>query len=224
MSVRTIYVVRHGQTEWNVATRMQGHMDSALTALGRVQADLHGRILARLGGIESIVASPLGRTRETADLVNAHLAVPLRHAPALMERDCGAWSGLTIKEIAATYPDEWRARLDDPYYHRPPGGENLVDMELRVQGLLEALLCGPQRSLTLITHGVMSRVILKRLLDLEPELAVTVRHPNELFYRVEIENEGYAESAYFFEGQGPRPGLLHQNDSETIHGPAARPN
>jgi probable phosphoglycerate mutase len=224
MSVRTIYVVRHGQTEWNVATRMQGHMDSALTAVGRLQADLHGRTLARLGGIEALIASPLGRTRETADLVNAHLSLPVRHEAALMERDCGTWSGLTIKEIEAAYPQEWRARNDDPYRHRPPEGENLVDMEARVGGLLDGLLHCAERTLALITHGVMSRVVLKRLLDLPPERAVTVRHPNELFYRVEIEAPGRAESAYFLEGQGPRPGLLHQNQVESIPEPVGGPS
>jgi broad specificity phosphatase PhoE len=54
--------------------------------------------------------------------------------PALMERDCGLWSGLTIDEIATRYPDEWHGRLDDPYHHRPPEGENLPDMEQRVGG------------------------------------------------------------------------------------------
>lgn len=214
--MKTVYIVRHGQTEWNVATRMQGHMDSPLTELGRLQARVHGRALARLGGIESIIASPLGRTRETAHLVNEHLALPLFHEPALMERDCGLWSGLTIAEVEAAYPDEWHARNDDPYYYRPPEGENLVDMEARIRGFLEDLLDGAARNVALVTHGVMSRVILKRLLDLAPELAVTVRHPNELFYRVEFVGPERAESAYFFEGQGPRPGLLHKNESETL--------
>jgi probable phosphoglycerate mutase len=201
---------------------MQGQMDSILTDMGRMQADLHGRTLARLGGVDTLIASPLGRTRETADLVNAHLSVPVTHDPVLMERDCGVWSGLTLKEIEAAYPDEWQARNEDPYHHRPPEGENLLDMEARVGGLLGSLLDGGYRTLALVTHGVMSRVILKRLLDLSPERAVTVRHPNELFYRLEVAAPGRAQSAYFIQGQGPRPGLLHQNDSETIPGPINR--
>jgi probable phosphoglycerate mutase len=218
MTGKTVYVVRHGQTEWNVARRMQGRLDSALTDVGRIQADLHGRTLARLGGVETLIASPLGRTRESAELVNAHLAVPLSHEPALMERDCGAWSGLTLTQIEVAYPDEWQARHDDPYHHRPPEGENLVDMEARVGGFLDAVLAGAERTVALMTHGVMSRVILKRLLALSPVLAVTVRHPNELFYRLEVAAPGSARSAYFLQGQGPTGGLLHENDSETIPG------
>lgn len=222
MSGKVLYILRHGQTEWNVARRMQGRRDSALTDLGRLQADLHGRTLARQDPVEALVASPLGRTRATAELVNAHLAAPLRFEEALVERDCGAWSGLTLSEIQAAYPREWQARSADAYHHRPPEGENLPDMEARIAALLDALVNGGERTLALITHGVMSRVIVKRLLALSPAEAVTVRHPNELFYRVEINGSGQASSAYYLEGQGPKPGLLRENDSETIAGPARR--
>ena len=213
---RVLYIVRHGQTEWNVARRMQGHRDSPLTPVGRTQADRHGRTLAREGGVDAVVASPLGRTRDTAELVNAHLEAPLRFDDALMERDCGAWSGLTLEEIECAYPGEWRARADDPYHHRPPAGENLPDMEARVAGLLEAILDDPARRVALVTHGVMSRVLVKRLLSLTPVEAVTVRHPNELVYRISLPAPGAAESAYFVEGHGPTPGLLRQIDDETI--------
>lgn len=218
MTARTIYIVRHGQTEWNVAQRMQGHRDSPLTALGRRQADLHGRTLAHQGAVDALIASPLGRTRATAALVNEHLAAPVRYEPVLMERDCGCWSGLTLTEIELAWPQEWQARSVDPYHHRPPEGENLVDMEARVSGLVDALLGGPERTVALVTHGVMSRVLIKRLLALSPAEAVQVRHPNELFYRVDIAAAGGAQSAYFFEGRGPTAGLLRKNDSETIPG------
>lgn len=195
-------------------------MDSPLTDIGRLQAEVHGRTLARLGGAELLVTSPLGRTRVTAELVNAHLEVPLASDEALVERDCGAWSGLTLTEIEAAYPDAWRARGADPYHHRPPQGENLVDMEARVRGFLAALLESPERTVGLVTHGVMSRVILKHLLALSPQRAVTVRHPNELFYRLELGAASAARSAYFIDGRGPRPGLLHQECGATTEGVA----
>lgn len=216
MTRKTLFILRHGQTEWNVASRMQGRRDSPLTELGRSQADLHGRTLAQQGGVEALIASPLGRTRDTAGLVNAHLGVAVRFEDDLMERDCGLWSGLTLREIEDAYPEEWQARGSDPYHHRPPQGENLVDMELRVGDLIDTLLAAPERTLGLVTHGVMSRVIIKRLLDLGPADAVDVRHPNELLYRVDVVGRGRAASAYFLEGRGPTPGLLRKNDGETI--------
>lgn len=190
---------------------MQGRLDSPLTARGRQQADRHGLTLRSLGGVDAVVASPLGRTRETAALVNAHLRAPLRYDAALMERDCGEWSGLTTEQIAARYPDSWRARSEDPYYHRPPGGENLDDMGERVRDCLRELLGGGSRCLALVTHGIMSRVIIRLVLDLTPELTVTVRHPNELFYRLEIRPDGVS-ACHFLDGEGPLAGLLHHTD------------
>lgn len=217
MTLHTVYVLRHGQTQWNVARRMQGRMDSALTDLGRIQADIHGRTLARMG-VDVLVASPLGRTRETAALANTHTRVPVRFEAALEERDCGEWSGMTLDEIAAAYPEAWQARARNPYFHRPPGGENLEDMEDRVSGFLDALSRGAEQRVALVTHGVMSRVILKRLLALTPGEAARVRHPNELFYRLRVVAPGRMDGDHFLDGHGPRRGLLHLNESETIPG------
>ncbi|MEQ8487022.1 MAG: histidine phosphatase family protein [Pseudomonadales bacterium] len=213
-----LYVIRHGQTEWNVAGRMQGRLDSPLTERGRRQADVHGRTLARDGGVDRLIVSPSGRTRATAELLNAHLAAPLRFEDALMERDCGAWSGLTIDEIASRHPEAWRGRLDDPYHHRPPEGENLPDMERRVAGLLDELLAAGAGRVALVTHGVMSRVIVKRLLALDPAEAARVRHPNELCYRVVVGGSGGPEAAHFVDGDGPRGGLLRHEGDGTIPG------
>jgi probable phosphoglycerate mutase len=189
---------------------MQGRLDSPLTELGRRQADVHGRTLARLGPVDRLIVSPLGRTRATAELLNAHLGAEVTFEPALMERDCGAWSGMTIEEIEAAHPRDWGARNADPYGHRPPDGENLPDMEARVAGFLDTLDAQPGRTLGLVTHGVMSRVILKSLLQLSADVAVRVRHPNGLFYRLAMAEKRCFDSFYFFDGHGPTAGLLHK--------------
>jgi broad specificity phosphatase PhoE len=213
-----VYVIRHGQTAWNVEGRMQGRLDSPLTERGRTQADVHGRALAALGGVERLIVSPSGRTCATAELVNAHLRAPVQLDAALMERDCGVWSGLTIDDIATRYPHEWRGRLDDPYHHRPPQGENLPDMEQRVGDLLDVLVTGEARRIALVTHGVMSRVIVMRLMNLRPAQATLVRHPNELFYRIELGTTEHPRAAYFIDGDGPHPGLLRHEGDGTIAG------
>jgi len=225
-------VLRHGETLWNVEQRMQGRGDSPLTEQGREQAARHGEVLARLGGVDELLVSPSGRTRETAAIVNsrlaaAGLAAPVSFHDALMERHSGEWEGMTLTEIQAQYPAHWRARETDPYLHRPPGGENHADMERRVAGLIEAVRHGMagaqagQRSipdarpapaegaarLGIVTHGIMSRVILKLLLGLGPEDAVRVRHPNALFYRLEF-TEDTIPHGYFLDGAGPFAGLL----------------
>ena len=212
--MKQIFIIRHGQTEWNLARRMQGRLDSPLTQAGMEQAHSHGKVLKGLTPIEAMYVSPSGRTRETAYIVNSYVRAPVEFEDALLERDVGLWSGLTIDELEDAFPQAWRSRLDDPFNHRPPEGESLADMGERCAAFLETLLSGPTMNIALVTHQVMSRVILGQLLALSPEEVVEVIHPNELFYRVSISE--LRSVSHFLDGQGPFDGLLHRGDGETI--------
>ena len=165
--MKQLYILRHGQTEWNVERRMQGRYDSPLTATGRQQAIASGKLLRELGGVDHLLVSPSGRTTETAHLVNSHTQVKMDFDEALMERDCGEWSGLLVEEVAERYPELWSTRYDDPYWHTPPGGENMHHMAQRVGSLLDSLSNMPVQRLGLVTHGIMSKVVLKHFLDLK---------------------------------------------------------
>ncbi len=213
--MNTLYILRHGQTEWNVERRIQGHMDSPLTELGRQQADTHGKTLKSLGGIDQLFASPSGRARETAFIVNSYAKAVVTFESSLMERDCGEWSGQMLSEVEARYPQAWQARTDDPFQHRPPGGENLSDMQERVGTFLQSLYAIDCDVVGLVTHGVMSRVILMDLLGLNPLEAVRAYHPNDAFYRLSF-RATEIETHYFKDGSGPQAGLLRHTQAETI--------
>lgn len=218
--MKQIFIIRHGQTEWNLARRMQGRLDSPLTHAGMEQAHSHGEVLKGLSPIETMYVSPSGRTQETAHIINSYVRAPVEFEEALMERDVGLWSGLTIDELEEASPQAWRSRMDDPFNHRPPEGESLADMGERCAGFLEGLLAASTVNVALVTHQVMSRVILGQLLALTPEETIEVIHPNEAFYQVRI---GELRSvSYFLDGQGPFDGLLHRGDGETIP-PLSRP-
>lgn len=212
--MKTIYVIRHGQTEWNLARRMQGRLDSPLTHAGSEQAHQHGSLLKSLPPIEVMFVSPSGRTRETAYIINSYVRAPVSYQDALLERDLGIWSGLTVDELEDAFPRAWRERLEDPFNHRPPEGENLADMSARCAGFLDGVLNSQARSVALVTHQVMSRVILSHLLGLTPEETVRVIHPNEALYRLEVSD--VIEVSHYVAGQGPFDGLLHHEDDETI--------
>lgn len=213
--MNTLYILRHGQSEWNVEGRIQGHMDSPLTELGKQQADTHGKTLKSLGGIDQLFVSPSGRARETAFIVNSYAKAVVTFESSLMERDCGEWSGQVLSDVEARYPQAWRARTDDPFQHRPPGGENLSDMQERVSTFLQSLYAIDCDVVGLITHGVMSRVILMDLLGLNPLEAVRAYHPNDAFYRLSF-HATEIETHYFKDGSGPRAGLLRHTQAETI--------
>jgi broad specificity phosphatase PhoE len=208
--VTVLYLLRHGETHWNVEQRMQGRGDSALTERGRDQVLQHAAVLAA-SGVDRLMVSSAGRTRASADILLERLRadgndVPATYHDALMERHCGAWEGMTIAEIETQFPENWAARQQDGYFHRPPGGESHADMELRVGELLPAIRSEGDR-IAVVTHGVMSRVILKLLLGLDPVEAMQVRHPNGLFYRLEFTPQG-VRRAHYLDGAGPFDGLL----------------
>lgn len=218
--MKQIFIIRHGQTEWNVARRMQGRLDSPLTHAGMKQAHSHGELLKGLASIEAMYVSPSGRTRETAYIINSYVRAPVTFEDALLERDVGLWSGLTVDELEDAFPQAWRTRTEDPFHGRPPEGESLADMSERCAQFLTAVLESPAESIALVTHQVMSRVILGRLLGLTPEETVQVIHPNEALYRV-IAGEVF-DVSHFLAGSGPFGGLLRHGDGETIP-PVNRP-
>jgi probable phosphoglycerate mutase len=190
---------------------MQGRLDSRLTAEGRAHARVHGQLLAR-EAVAQMIVSPLGRTRETAELILEGCDIPVTYDERLVERHCGDWEGLTIEEIAERYPDEWAARSLDPFHHRPPAGENLPDMLLRISPLAERLYDLPVRKLAIVSHGISGRVLLTHFLGLKPSEADRVRQPNDFVYRLTF-SDGRVSCDHFRGGEGPHPGLfLHAPD------------
>jgi broad specificity phosphatase PhoE len=194
---------------------MQGRLDSPLTQDGIEQAHGHGRLLKGMANISALFVSPSGRTRETAYIVNSYVRAAVDYADELLERDMGDWSGMTMDEVSESFPAAFRERQHNPFHFRPPGGENLQDMMERIGVFLDDVLAGAHEEVALVTHQVMSRVILGRLLNLDENGTSRVVHPNEVVYRVEFAADGVTTS-HFLGGDGPRDGLLQHSDDETI--------
>lgn len=207
----SLFLVRHGETEWNREGRIQGILDSPLTEQGRKQARVNGELLKTFG-VTDLLASPLGRAADTTrimvDAMNARHSFDHR----LKERNCGAWGGLTWKDAENGHPEIWRARSQDPYRFCPPGGESLVQVEPRIRALLADVeskiseLAPQGRRLGLVTHGITMRVLLKCLLDLEPSFVSRIRCPNDVVYEVTTKGAS-RECCHYVGGQGPVSGL-----------------
>lgn len=163
-----IYVIRHGQTEWNLVGRHQGRKDSPLTELGRAQARDMGALMAReLAGRAGVSAftSPQGRARATAELVCAPAGLSPVADDRLCEIDFGAWEGLTHDEVLTRWPETEKlvAREGFGWHFHSPGGETLADLKARARDWL-AELQGPAVA---VTHGVLSRVLRAQWLGLD---------------------------------------------------------
>ena len=138
----TIYYIRHGQTEWNALGRLQGVQDIPLNELGRTQSVHAGHILADLfkrdgESTSSIgfVASPLGRARQTMELVRGVLKLPLSGYAIddrLREIGYGEWEGSTLAEMQAKDPDLFARRQIEKWTVAPPAGETYVSVQARM--------------------------------------------------------------------------------------------
>ena len=154
MDVTRIIAIRHGETAWNVDTRIQGQLDIPLNDTGRWQAERLARALAAREAIDVVYTSDLLRAWETARPVAAATGAPLHTDEGLRERGFGSFQGKTFTEIEAAMPEEarrWRQR--DPFW-APPGGESLTAMRRRVIETLHALASrhvGEQ--IVLVAHG-----------------------------------------------------------------------
>jgi probable phosphoglycerate mutase len=155
-----IFVLRHGQTEWNATGRHQGRLDSPLTDLGCAQASTQSRLLASaLGARTDFTAycSPQGRASDTADIVFAPLALSVRADARLCEVSFGKWQGLTFEQIAQGWPELAEVADLDPFgwHFQAPGGEAFKDISARVREFLQDLI-GPS---IIVTHGITSRIL-----------------------------------------------------------------
>ncbi len=162
-----LWVLRHGETEWNRAGRLQGLLDSPLTKTGMSQARTQGNILKRCALTRDtvLVTSPSGRARRTAEIVNETLGLPVKVETAFTEIDMGAWQGKTVDALAKAHPELPVSEDPNLWKFTAPGGETIEAMSARVQsGLMR--LQGPT---VIVTHGVTSRLMRCFALGLSPK-------------------------------------------------------
>ncbi len=185
-----LYMLRHGETAWNTERRMQGTKDSPLTERGRQQAVAMGRTLRRelerAPGRTLFFRSPLGRARETADLVGREIGLEAgewRDDARLGELGYGQWEGFSWKEIEVTHPTalaDWRA---DPHGYCPPGGETHFDLRRRSAAMLAEIAASGTRTVV-VGHGVSGAVLRGLNLGLDAKAMFVLEKPQDAFFRL----------------------------------------
>lgn len=155
----TVYLVRHGETTWNVEGRVQGWADAPLSGRGREQARTTGEHLAD-AGVDRLVVSDLHRTQETARLLEAGgLDAETTYERAWRERNFGEYEGLDRDVVAERHP-EFEPDASLTAVSDVPGGESLDEFLQRVLAGWESLLAGYEgESVAVVTHGGPVRVV-----------------------------------------------------------------
>jgi broad specificity phosphatase PhoE len=180
-----IYFVRHGETDWNRSSRIQGQIDIPLNDTGHGQSQAVARALKEHLGrtrIDRMVVSPLTRARQTMDYVRREFDWPdgrIEVAPAVLELAFGIWEGRYFHEMAAdpTYPKD----LISHFRWRPKEGESYADGLDRVTQWI-GRIDGPT---VIVAHGAIGRCLIGLVSDLSPEDMIKVRTPQGAFCRLE---------------------------------------
>ncbi|KQV43667.1 MULTISPECIES: histidine phosphatase family protein [unclassified Rhizobium] len=185
-----IYVIRHGQTDWNAQIRLQGQKDIPLNDTGRRQATGNGQALAALLGPEAdgfdYVASPLGRTRETMERLRTAMGLdPLAYRTdnRLKELSFGDWEGYTLQELDALAPDRVAERELFKWDFIPPGkdAESYEILSWRVG----AWLADVDRPTVCVAHGGVIRTLFKLMGAMDAEEAALGAIPQDRILKME---------------------------------------
>lgn len=149
-----LYLIRHGETEWNREKRMQGQIDINLNMNGVCQAKALGHKLRDEYQIKKIYSSPLTRAYMTGKIVSEILGLDCEKKDELMEFDFGDWQGLTYSEIEKKYPKDWHNWKNCSHLARINGGETFIDGYKRIANAIEDIVSrNINDDIAIITHG-----------------------------------------------------------------------
>lgn len=154
-----LYLTRHGETEWNVACKLQGWGDSNLTDEGTRRAVKLGERLVDID-FDRIYSSPQGRALNTARLIRGNKDTNIITHEGLRELGFGLWEGMELETIETLYPNEYFVYRNKPNKYEPIGGESFKDLFKRVSAFLNEITAIDAENILIVTHGVTIKAII----------------------------------------------------------------
>ena len=181
-----LILARHGQTYWNSQRRLQGRLDSKLTAIGRSQATLLAKMVGR-ESVDAIVSSDLNRAVATASKAAGRLGLKVIRRKELREIGYGKLEGMDEADLERAFPGLWAKRQKDRIHYRVPGGENYLDVARRLKPFIRWLLkkFGDQTVLV-VGHGNLNRVLMGLLLKYAHRKWLGIHQPNYVVYFMDV--------------------------------------
>ena len=199
----TMLLLRHGQTPLSVEKRFSGVGDRPLTEIGLAQAGAAARRLRGCGAV-AVVASPLRRAVQTADLVAAEVGVAVTVDEGLRETDFGDWEGYTFAEVQQRWPDQLSAWLASPDV-APPAGESFADTARRVR---------QARDRVLAAYGGRTVVVVSHVTPIKTLVRLALEAPPGTLYRMHLDLVSISEIDWYADG----PAVVRRLN-DTCHAP-----
>ncbi len=185
-----IYMIRHGQTDWNAEGRMQGQKDIGLNDIGRRQASENGLKLASILGDRAgdfdFVSSPLGRTRDTMERLRAAMGLPpqdYRLDERLKELSFGDWEGSTLPELAQVSPERVAERARQKWGFIPPGddAESYEILSWRIGAWMQSV----ERQTVCVSHGGVIRSCFRLVGGIGEDEACEMNIPQDRILKID---------------------------------------
>lgn len=197
-----VYLVRHGETEWNAARRIQGQADSPLTPLGEYQAKLVAKRAKQLG-ITHIISSDLGRAIRTAEIINESLGLEITLDPRLRELNMGILEGRHVDSLSAEEEQIRRSPLSGNSEARIPEGESMQELADRLHAALNDCRKLPQGSVPLLVcHGLALGCLIGTIMGLAPYAERRIRLRNCSISRVDYQHSDWLAEGWIVETAG----------------------
>ncbi len=185
-----LYLVRHGETEWNRAMRFQGWTDIELSKEGKKQAQVVGKRFETIK-IDEIYSSPLKRAVATAEPISKAANVPIFTHDGFKEINFGEWEGLTAKEISEKWGSEFDEFMKKPEELTFPGEISFEHVKERLKEGLNVVLKGKDdKNIVIVSHGGIIRLIIKHLIGFKCEWYNKTWIDNTSISVVEIRKRG----------------------------------
>ena len=186
----TFYIVRHGQTNWNILGKTQGHGNSDLTQKGENQAFELAKSIKEYP-IDYIYSSDLGRAVQTSQIISNEIGIKVNKTQALREMGFGDWEGLLIDEIKKNHAKTYEIWRNQPHLVNIPNGENLHIIKDRVDNFIKELNEKyDNKHILLVSHSVTVRVMLLSFLNSEMENIYRIKQDNTALNIVEYRDYG----------------------------------
>lgn len=186
-----LYLVRHGETDWNLESKIQGRADTFINDNGRRQAqELAERVFKELSTIKKIYSSRQKRALETAQIIGRRISVtPVVHQ-GLEEMCLGEWEGYTWKQVKEIFPSEYRIWHQNRRYQVPPGGESYQQLLDRLLPALDDIIKKEGQDVLIVTHSAVIMTLLSYIYDTPFEdMAHNYRTENAAI--VELDSEAF---------------------------------
>lgn len=168
-----LYIIRHGQTDWNVQGRIQGRQDIPLNAAGRSQAQMLAKGMEKRP-VTAIYSSPQLRAMETAKALAGNQGVEVIPLPELVEIGYGDWEGRTASDILTKERKLYEEWWQHPATVAPPGGETLNQVDARCKKAWERIKGGIKGDTAVVAHGGTLAHFIVHLLEGRPDAAEIV--------------------------------------------------